>query len=304
MSILYKTNNYKLSKTLSLRNQHHSDKNLESNGKYRCVLSHLPLIDWFFFSVNQQQRKSFDENRTFIITDPQHCSVSATVSLDRPKKFFINKGKITEKTTATATFQEPIAVRSDQQNLDDSKEVSTSTNNKIDQKSAVAKLRTESIAPSGNHHLQNSVNSNNDNIFSKILQQKCSNIVPYHSTPTDNVGTVSITKYSDSATTEIALDVPRLDSQHSTLNSRESGGYNGDCSSINSLHSTEYKDGMNRRQNNNNESRESLGSRLSRGFLEFTQGSSDRLQKWKNKLQNGRRHKDSSEPPPINRLVL
>uniref|UniRef100_A0A8R1TQG9 Uncharacterized protein n=1 Tax=Onchocerca volvulus TaxID=6282 RepID=A0A8R1TQG9_ONCVO len=289
MSILYKTNNYKLCKTLSLRNQHHLDKDLESNEKYRCV--------------NQQQQKSLNENRTFIITNPQYCSVSATVSLDRPKKFFINKGKITEKSTATATFQEPITVTSGQQNLDDSKGVSTSTDSKIDRKSAEAKFRTESISPSGNHHLQNSVNSNN-NIFSKILQQKSSNIVSFHSKPTDSVRTASITKYSDSATAEITFDVPRFDSPHSTLNSRGSGGYRGDCSSVNSLHSTEYKDGMNRRQNNSSESRESLSSRLSRGFLEFTQGSSDRLQKWKNKLQNGRRHKDSSEPPPINRLVL
>ncbi|VBB34592.1 unnamed protein product, partial [Acanthocheilonema viteae] len=108
------------------------------------------------------------------------------------------------------------------------------------------------------------------------------------------------------STSEIIIDVPRSDSTQSTLNSHGSGSYHGDCSSVNSLHSiTEYKDGMNRRQINSiNESRESLSSRLSRGFLEFTQGSSDRLQKWKNKLQNGRRHKDSSEPPPINRKML
>ncbi|MCP9264975.1 hypothetical protein DINM_020135 [Dirofilaria immitis] len=253
--------------------------------------------------IIKEQQKLLNGNRTFIINDPQHCSVSATLSLSKPKKLFINKGKINERSIASATFQVPITVISHQQNLNDSKEDSTSANNKIDQKSTIANFKTEAISTSGNYRLQDSsiINNNNDSI-SLTSQQKCSNS-SYYSVPINNPETISIAKHSDTATTEVTVDVPRPDSPHS-LNSRESAGYCGDCSSVNSLHSTDYKDGMNRRQNNNNEFRESLSSRLSRGFLEFTQGSSDRLQKWKNKLQNGRRHKDSSEPPPINRKML
>ncbi|KAK5978758.1 hypothetical protein GCK32_014028 [Trichostrongylus colubriformis] len=50
--------------------------------------------------------------------------------------------------------------------------------------------------------------------------------------------------------------------------------------------------------------RESLADRLSKGIHDLTQGSSDRLQRWKTKLQNGnhtRRQKDQSEPPPLRR---
>ncbi|VDN53137.1 unnamed protein product [Dracunculus medinensis] len=49
---------------------------------------------------------------------------------------------------------------------------------------------------------------------------------------------------------------------------------------------------------------ESFTNRLSKGLVDFTQGSSYRLQKWKNKLQNGRKQKDSSEPPPVFRFLL
>uniref|UniRef100_A0A915BXI5 Bm3820 n=1 Tax=Parascaris univalens TaxID=6257 RepID=A0A915BXI5_PARUN len=49
----------------------------------------------------------------------------------------------------------------------------------------------------------------------------------------------------------------------------------------------------------NDDSRESLTNRLSRGLVDLTQGSSDRLQRWKSKLQTGRRPKDTSEPPPV-----
>ncbi|XGW34964.1 hypothetical protein V3C99_018758 [Haemonchus contortus] len=50
--------------------------------------------------------------------------------------------------------------------------------------------------------------------------------------------------------------------------------------------------------------RESLADRLSKGIHDLTQGSSDRLQRWKSKLQSGnhvRRQKDQSEPPPLRR---
>ncbi|VDO67210.1 unnamed protein product [Heligmosomoides polygyrus] len=50
--------------------------------------------------------------------------------------------------------------------------------------------------------------------------------------------------------------------------------------------------------------RETLADRLSKGIHDLTQGSSDRLQRWKTKLQSGnhsRRHKDQSEPPPSRR---
>uniref|UniRef100_A0A0M3III8 V-SNARE coiled-coil homology domain-containing protein n=1 Tax=Ascaris lumbricoides TaxID=6252 RepID=A0A0M3III8_ASCLU len=47
------------------------------------------------------------------------------------------------------------------------------------------------------------------------------------------------------------------------------------------------------------DSKESLANRLSRGLVDLTQGSSDRLQRWKSKLQTGRRPKDTSEPPPV-----
>lgn len=183
--------------------------------------------------------------------------------------------------------------------MNNSKGVSTSTHTRIDQKSPIANFGTKAISPSENYHFRDSVNTNNDNI-SSMLQQKRFKTVPFNPTANEN----AVAKCSDTATPEIIFDVSHLDSPHSTLTSRGSGGYCGDCSSVNSLHSADYKDGMNRRQNNINEFRESLSSRLSRGFFEFTQGSSDRLQRWKNKLQNGRRHKDSSEPPPINRSVL
>uniref|UniRef100_A0A1I8F0N0 Secreted protein n=1 Tax=Wuchereria bancrofti TaxID=6293 RepID=A0A1I8F0N0_WUCBA len=52
-------------------------------------LPHLSLVD--FSSTVQQQQESSHKNRTFIISDSQHCSVSATLSLGRPKKLFISK---------------------------------------------------------------------------------------------------------------------------------------------------------------------------------------------------------------------
>ncbi|CAJ0610473.1 unnamed protein product [Cylicocyclus nassatus] len=62
---------------------------------------------------------------------------------------------------------------------------------------------------------------------------------------------------------------------------------------------------MSRHQSMNTErNRESLADRLSKGIHELTQGSTDRLQRWKTKLQaggHGRRQKDQSEPPPIRR---
>ncbi|CAG9535524.1 unnamed protein product [Cercopithifilaria johnstoni] len=289
MSHHCKINNYKLRNTLCLPIQHHLDKNLESSDEYECAI--------------QQQQGSIADNRTFIISDPQHCSVSATLSLGRPKKLFISKGKITEKSVAEATFQaSATTITSNEQNLNNPKEISIFPPTKIDQKSPVANFETKAISPSGNHHFRDSIKTNNNN----ILSQQRSKIIPFYPTSNENVATDSVAKYPDTNdTSEIIIDVPHPDSPHSTLNSHGSGGYRGDCSSVNSLHSmTEYKDGINRRQNNINEFRESLSSRLSRGFLEFTQGSSDRLQKWKNKLQNGRRHKDSSEPPPINRKML
>ncbi|KIH47877.1 hypothetical protein ANCDUO_22058 [Ancylostoma duodenale] len=58
---------------------------------------------------------------------------------------------------------------------------------------------------------------------------------------------------------------------------------------------------------NPEKNRESLADRLSKGIHELTQGSSDRLQRWKTKLQaggHGRRQKDQSEPPPMRRLAF
>ncbi|KAK6759994.1 hypothetical protein RB195_021503 [Necator americanus] len=55
---------------------------------------------------------------------------------------------------------------------------------------------------------------------------------------------------------------------------------------------------------NPEKNRESLADRLSKGIHELTQGSTDRLQRWKTKLQaggHGRRQKDQSEPPPMRR---
>ncbi|KAK0405220.1 hypothetical protein QR680_017862 [Steinernema hermaphroditum] len=48
----------------------------------------------------------------------------------------------------------------------------------------------------------------------------------------------------------------------------------------------------------------SIADKLSRSFLDLTSGSHDRLQRWKVKLQNGRRSraKDTSEPPPEIRM--
>uniref|UniRef100_A0AC34R0M5 Uncharacterized protein n=1 Tax=Panagrolaimus sp. JU765 TaxID=591449 RepID=A0AC34R0M5_9BILA len=46
----------------------------------------------------------------------------------------------------------------------------------------------------------------------------------------------------------------------------------------------------------------SLTEKLSKSFFDLTQGSQDRLQKWKNKLQNGKKMKfgkDMSEPPDL-----
>uniref|UniRef100_A0AAF5PKU0 Uncharacterized protein n=1 Tax=Wuchereria bancrofti TaxID=6293 RepID=A0AAF5PKU0_WUCBA len=245
MSYFCKTNNHKLRNTLCLPIQRHLDKDLKSNEEYGCTV--------------QQQQESSHKNRTFIISDSQHCSVSATLSLGRPKKLFISK------------------------NLNNSKEISTS-HSRIDQKSPLANFETKTTSPSSSQHFPGSVNSNNDSIFC------CNKTAP------KLAETTSVT-----VTPKITIDIPHPDSPQSTLNSCGSGGYRGDCSSVNSLHSTEYKDGINRRQNNINEFRESLSSRLSRGFLEFAQGSRDRLQKCKNKLQDGRWHKDSSKPPPANR---
>ena len=50
----------------------------------------------------------------------------------------------------------------------------------------------------------------------------------------------------------------------------------------------------------------SLTEKLSRSFFDLTQGSQDRLQKWKSKLQNGKKmrgNKDLSEPPDLVRFV-
>ncbi|KAJ1364694.1 hypothetical protein KIN20_024835 [Parelaphostrongylus tenuis] len=52
---------------------------------------------------------------------------------------------------------------------------------------------------------------------------------------------------------------------------------------------------------------ESLAERLGKGIYDLTQGSSDRLQRWKTKLQyggHGRRQKDQSEPPPSQRTSM
>lgn len=194
-----------------------------------------------------------------------------------------------EKSAVSATLQtSKTMIASNQQNLNNS--------TKINQKSSAVNFGTKTISsPSGNYHFRDSINSNDNS----QRQPK------FYPIPNENVSTVAKCSGVNDTSEMNTSDIPRPDSTHSTLNSRGSAdGYHGDCSSINSLHSTtELKDGMNRRQNGVNEFRESLSSRLSRGFLEFTQGSSDRLQKWKNKLQNGRRHKDSSEPPPLNRLV-
>ncbi|VDD97708.1 unnamed protein product [Enterobius vermicularis] len=40
------------------------------------------------------------------------------------------------------------------------------------------------------------------------------------------------------------------------------------------------------------EFKDTLTNRISKGFIELTQGSSDRLQRWKSKLQSGKRHKE------------
>uniref|UniRef100_A0A0N5B0I5 Flocculation protein FLO11-like n=1 Tax=Syphacia muris TaxID=451379 RepID=A0A0N5B0I5_9BILA len=44
----------------------------------------------------------------------------------------------------------------------------------------------------------------------------------------------------------------------------------------------------------NTEVKETLSNRISKGIIELTQGSSDRLQRWKSKLQSGKRHKELS----------
>ncbi|WKY16414.1 hypothetical protein Q1695_001231 [Nippostrongylus brasiliensis] len=66
--------------------------------------------------------------------------------------------------------------------------------------------------------------------------------------------------------------------------------------------------GMQRISHTNSEkNHETLADRLSKGIHDLTQGSSDRLQRWKTKLQNGnhaRRHKDQSEPPPTRRPAM
>ncbi|EJW71222.1 hypothetical protein WUBG_17871, partial [Wuchereria bancrofti] len=175
-------------------------------------------------------------------------------------------GKIAERSRAVATFQASTTITPQRQNLNNSKEISTS-HTKIDQKSA---FETKATSPSSSQHFRDSVNSNNDSI-SSLLQQNCPKTVPSDPIPINSAETASLPKCSDTVTPEITIDIPHPDSPQSTLNSRGSDGYRGDCSSVNSLHSAEYKDGMNRRQNNINEFRESLSSRLSRGFLEFTQ---------------------------------
>lgn len=182
-----------------------------------------------------------------------------------------------EKDRAAATMR--TAATPHQQNLDDSIRNSTFNHAKLQ----VQNFSTKSVSPTGNHHFQESVSC--------------------YTTAIDSFETASVTKCSD-ATPEITLDIPCHDSPQLKLNSHGSAGYCGDCSSANSFHSLEHKEGISCRKDSINEFRESLSSRLSRGFLEFTQGSSYRLQKWKNKLQSGRRHKDSSEPPPANRSIF
>uniref|UniRef100_A0A1I8EZA3 Uncharacterized protein n=1 Tax=Wuchereria bancrofti TaxID=6293 RepID=A0A1I8EZA3_WUCBA len=189
--------------------------------------------------------------------------------------------EIAERSRAAATFQASTTITLQQ--------ISTS-HSRIDQKSPLANFETKTTSPSSSQHFPGSY---------FLLQQNCPKTVPSDPIPIDSAETTSVT-----VTPKITIDIPHPDSPQSTLNSCGSGGYRGDCSSVNSLHSTEYKDGINRRQNNINEFRESLSSRLSRGFLEFAQGSRDRLQKCKNKLQDGRWHKDSSKPPPANRSFL
>ncbi|VDN44408.1 unnamed protein product, partial [Gongylonema pulchrum] len=58
-------------------------------------------------SCSAVQQRSVETSRTLIISDPQHCSVSATLSLGRPKKLFISssRGRNATKSAATATFQ-------------------------------------------------------------------------------------------------------------------------------------------------------------------------------------------------------
>uniref|UniRef100_A0A0N5BDC3 Ovule protein n=1 Tax=Strongyloides papillosus TaxID=174720 RepID=A0A0N5BDC3_STREA len=54
-------------------------------------------------------------------------------------------------------------------------------------------------------------------------------------------------------------------------------------------------------------SSKSFRDKLSKSFFDLTHGSQDRLQRWKTKLQSGKkggREKDSSCPPPKERLVF
>lgn len=116
----------------------------------------------------------------------------------------------------------------------------------------------------------------------KELQSIQENIIPFQVPFKDNDDQNASSKSSIN-------DHHQTESATSTLNSHSSDYNNTDNNSITRSH------------HSRSASKESLTNRLSRGFFDFTQGSSDRLQKWKNKLQYGRRHKDSSEPPPITR---
>ncbi|VDK78284.1 unnamed protein product [Litomosoides sigmodontis] len=264
-----------------------------------------------FFFINKSYRMEYnairqqqglpDDNRTFIISEPQRRSVFATLSsFNKSKKLFLNKGKVTEEsttshptTTTTTATTATTTTATNQGDLNASRGISTFAPTKMNENTLMVNLQAKptTISSIGSGQLHDPIHLNNS---SSILSQKRSKTLPR----TD--GAASNDK------PEIVVNVPRSHSPHSTSNSSVSRGYPDDSSSVNNLHgAVEYKGGVNRRQNNNiNEFRESLSSRLSRGFFEFTQGSSDRLQKWKNKLQNGRRHKDSSEPPTMNRKML
>ncbi|VDN07850.1 unnamed protein product [Thelazia callipaeda] len=214
------------------------------------------------FNASSHQQRSQEQTKTFLINDPQHCSVSATLSLDRPKKLFFAKAKKPAKSSATATFQ--VGSISNEQSLEN-----------------VGKSQDLQVVISQQQDILNPSVSTNDN--SDIICKA---------------------KYCDMTQDDANINGYEANFSQSTSNSRESVVNGGDCSSI---HSIQSQDGNNTKYQQNNsrssENRESFGNRLSRGFLDFTQGSSDRLQKWKNKLQHGQRHKDSSEPPPVSRYT-
>ncbi|KAI1730478.1 hypothetical protein Ddc_03174 [Ditylenchus destructor] len=239
----------------------------------------------------------------FVYLNPQKTAVSATLTLDRPKKLISNSAPSLEKKSNNQSSK-----------LEDSNDMLPSSKRKGHFMS-VQTLNTFQPFPSP----QKSANSIGS---SGTLLVPRSNLFREHAQPLSEEDISQANSVSSST----------LNSSLSFLNhANVSDGIGASCTTlpkfprgdspthpVSEIHTTfsnvkpkEANDGSHIAMNKENKSSK-LADKLSRSFFDLTQGSQDRLQKWKSKLQQyghqrglslKERDKDTSAPPPRNRRM-